>query len=223
MRTLGWLRRNVISWIDDSSASYEIDLAINQSIDVITNECPFSQLTKQVNVTPTVDGIIYAPPRSIDIIDVYPASDKTNAANFVFKGSRRVQGQTRRTGYYLRNVGIVEEPLAVVRGSFVNGSNGVTDSISSDGIFHTLNHSVLTSVNYGVISIRDQDNSIINSYGIGTNDLAIIIINLTAAFSEEGGLQPSEEFYGRLVPEVGSAGIFMVSAPNAFDHRVVEL
>jgi archaeal flagellin FlaB len=101
--------------------------------------------------------------------------------------------------------------------------NAVTDDINSDGIFHSLNHSVLTSVNFGVISIRDQDSSIINNYGIGTNDLAIIIINLTAAFSETGGLEPSVEFYGRLVPEVGSAGIFMVSAPNAFDHRVVEL
>ncbi len=113
--------------------------------------------------------------------------------------------------------------LTVLSLCYNNGSNGVTESVSSDGIFHTLNHSVLTSVNYGIISIRDQDNSIINNFGIGTNDLAIIIINLTAAFSETGGLEPSEEFYGRLVPEVGSAGIFMVSAPNAFDHRVVEL
>jgi archaeal flagellin FlaB len=113
--------------------------------------------------------------------------------------------------------------LTVLSLCFANGTDGVTNSVSSDGIFHSLNHSVLTSVNYGVIAIRDQDNSILNSYGIGTNDLAIVIINLSAAFSDSGGLEPSEEFYGRLVPEVGSAGIFMVSAPNAFDQRVVEL
>ena len=113
--------------------------------------------------------------------------------------------------------------LTVLSLCFANGTDGVTNSVSSDGIFHSLNHSVLTSVNYGVIAIRDQDRSIMNSYGIGTNDLAIVIINLSAAFSDSGGLEPSEEFYGRLVPEVGSAGIFMVSAPNAFDQRVVEL
>jgi flagellin FlaB len=113
--------------------------------------------------------------------------------------------------------------LTVLSLCFGNGTDGVTNSVSSDGIFHTLNHSVLSSINYGVIAIRDQDSSITNSYGIGTNDLAIVIINLSAAFSDTGGLEPSDEFYGRLVPEVGSAGIFMVSAPNAFDQRVVEL
>lgn len=113
--------------------------------------------------------------------------------------------------------------LTVLSLDYADGSDSVIGSVNSDGIFHTLNHSVLTSTNYGVIAIRDSDNSITNSYGIGTNDLAIVIINLTAAFLEEGGLEPSEEFNGRLVPEVGSAGIFMVSAPNAFDQRVVEL
>jgi flagellin FlaB len=113
--------------------------------------------------------------------------------------------------------------LTVLSLNYYNGSEAVNSSVSSDGIFHTLNHTVLSSTNFGVIAIRDQDNSIVNSYGIGSNDLAIVIINLSAAFADTGGLEPSEEFYGRLVPEVGSAGIFMVSAPNAFDHRVVEL
>ncbi len=113
--------------------------------------------------------------------------------------------------------------LTVLSLCFNNGTDAVTNTVDSDGIFHTLNHSVLTSTNYGLIAVRDQDSSIVNSYGISSNDLVIVIINLTAAFADTGGLEPSEEFYGRLVPEVGSAGIFMVSAPNAFDHRVVEL
>lgn len=99
----------------------------------------------------------------------------------------------------------------------------VSANISQDGIFHTLNHTNLSSIDYGVIAVRDQDNSITLSHGIGTNDLAIIIINLTAAFAETGGVPTSMEFHGRLVPEVGSAGIFMISTPNAFDHRVVQL
>lgn len=113
--------------------------------------------------------------------------------------------------------------LTVLSLCFSEGEDGVTSTVSEDGIFHSLNHNVLTSTNYGVIAVRDQDNSIVNSYGIGTNDLAIVILNLTAAFADTGGLETSEEFNGRLVPEVGSAGIFMVSAPNAFDSRVVDL
>lgn len=113
--------------------------------------------------------------------------------------------------------------LTVLSLCFDRGTDSVTSTVSTDGIFHSLNHTVLTSTNFGVIAVRDQDDSIVNSYGIGSNDLAIVIINLTAAFADTSGLEPSEEFYGRLVPEVGSAGIFMVSAPNAFDHRVVEL
>jgi archaeal flagellin FlaB len=101
--------------------------------------------------------------------------------------------------------------------------NEVTSSVNSDGIFHTLNHSNLSSTDFGIIAVRDQDGSISNSFGIGTNDLAIVIINLTAAFQDTNGVSTSTEFHGRLVPEVGSAGIFMISTPNAFDQRVVQL
>ncbi|RLF57110.1 MAG: hypothetical protein DRN27_08385 [Thermoplasmata archaeon] len=113
--------------------------------------------------------------------------------------------------------------LTVLSLDYSDGTNSVTSNVSSDGIFHTLNASILTSTNFGLIAVRDQDSSITNNFGIGTSDLAIVIINLTAAFSESEGLSPNEEFYGRLVPEVGSAGIFWVSAPNAFPHRVVDL
>ena len=110
-------------------------------------------------------------------------------------------------------------------GNLYNGrQNGsVSRYISPQGIFHTLNLSCISSTNYGVIAIRDSDNSIINNYGLGTNDMCLLIINLSAAFPETGGLQPGEQFSGRIVPAEGSAGIFVISAPNAFHHRVVDL
>ena len=113
--------------------------------------------------------------------------------------------------------------LTVLSLDYTHGEETVNGTVNTDGIFHTLNHGHLTSTNFGAVAIRDSDVSVTNSYGLGKNDLVMIIINLTAAFSETSGLEPGEEFYGRLVPEVGSAGIFMVSAPNAFDHRVVDL
>lgn len=110
-------------------------------------------------------------------------------------------------------------------GGLYNGRQNGTISgyVSPDGIFHTLNLSCLTSTNYGVVAIRDADNSIINSFGLGTNDMCLILINLSAAFPETEGLEPGEQFSGRIVPAEGSAGIFIVSAPNAFPHRVVDL
>jgi len=113
--------------------------------------------------------------------------------------------------------------LTVMSLDYANGNKTVTNTVSPDGVFHTLDHSVLTSTNFGVIGVRDADDSIVNTYGMGTSDLAMIIINVSAAFPSTGGLPAGEDFYGRLVPEIGAEGIFFVSAPNAFDHRVVEL
>jgi flagellin FlaB len=105
-----------------------------------------------------------------------------------------------------------------------NSQNGsISSEVSSNGVFHTLNLSCLTSTNFGAISIRDSDNSLINSFGMSPSDLIMVLINLSAAFPETGGLEPGEEFFGRVVPEVGSSGIFMVSAPNAFSRMVIDL
>jgi len=121
------------------------------------------------------------------------------------------------------NLTVLSLDYANANGVDANDTGTVAGNVSSQGIFHTLNHSHLDATEFGVIAIRDSDNSVENSYGLGTNDMVMIIINLTAAFPDTRGISPGEEFYGRFVPEVGSAGIFYVSAPNAFDHRVVAL
>ena len=97
------------------------------------------------------------------------------------------------------------------------------DGAHEDGIFHTLNMSNLTSTNYGVVAIHDSDDSITDNFGMSTSDTAMLIVNLSASFSDTEGLTPGEEFLGRLVPEIGAAGTFIVTAPTVFEHRVVEL
>jgi archaellin len=113
--------------------------------------------------------------------------------------------------------------LTVLSLNYWNGTDTATSTVSPNGIFHTLNHSCLDSTSFGVIGIRDSDDSVENTFGLGTGDMCMIIVNLSAAFPETEGLQPGEELYGRLVPETGAAGIFLCNAPNAFDNRVVEL
>ena len=102
-------------------------------------------------------------------------------------------------------------------------NDAVSGSVSQSGVFHTLNMSNITATEYGVIAIHDADNSIVNSYGLQTSDQAVLIVNLTDALPETGGLLTGESLNGKLVPEIGAAGIFTVNAPNAFKYRVEEL
>jgi archaellin len=105
-----------------------------------------------------------------------------------------------------------------------NHSNGsIANQVSPDGVFHTLNYDCLNSMNYGLIGLRDKDDSIANSFGLGKADLAMIIIDLTDALPQTNGLLVGEEFSGKIVPEFGAEQIFIVNAPNAFHNRVIEL
>jgi flagellin FlaB len=101
--------------------------------------------------------------------------------------------------------------------------NCKADSVGVGGIFHTLNLSQLNATNYGVIAVHDSDRSIYNNNGISVTDQAILLVNLTAVIPETGGLKCGETIEGKLVPEVGSSGIFVVNAPNAFSYRVAEV
>jgi flagellin FlaB len=98
-------------------------------------------------------------------------------------------------------------------------ANRVTDG----GIFNTLNLSRLNATNYGLISIHDRDDSVMKTNGISTTDQAILIVNLTAVLPTTRGLLPGEVLEGKLVPDVGASGIFVVQSPNAFKYRVCEV
>jgi archaeal flagellin FlaB len=98
-----------------------------------------------------------------------------------------------------------------------------TNKVSEGGIFKTLDHSLLNATNYGVISIHDKDDSVMKTNGISNTDQAIIIVNLTAVLPTTNGLLAGEIIEGKLVPDVGSSGIFVVQAPNAFKYRVCDL
>jgi flagellin FlaB len=95
--------------------------------------------------------------------------------------------------------------------------------VTEGGIFNTLNLSLLNATNFGVISIHDRDDSIMKTNGISTTDQAILIVNLTAVLPTTNGLLPGEVLEGKLVPDVGASGIFVVQSPNAFKYRVCDV
>jgi flagellin FlaB len=99
----------------------------------------------------------------------------------------------------------------------------VKGSVNSNGVFHTLNHTNLSATEFGVIAIRDSDSSITSTYGMSTKDLAMIIINLTAILPDTSGLSTGEEITGKIIPETGVVATFVVTAPNAYPHRIAEL
>jgi flagellin FlaB len=95
--------------------------------------------------------------------------------------------------------------------------------VTEGGIFHTLNLSQLNATNYGVISIHDRDDSVMKTNGISTTDQVILIVNLTAVLPTTNGLLAGEVLEGKLVPDVGASGIFVVQSPNAFKYRVCDV
>jgi archaeal flagellin FlaB len=96
-------------------------------------------------------------------------------------------------------------------------------SVDGHGVFSTLDPSLLNATNYGIIVIQDADQSLNKTNGISVYDHAILMINLSAALPATHGLRPGETVQGQLVPEVGVSDVFILTAANAFSHRVQEL
>lgn len=101
-------------------------------------------------------------------------------------------------------------------------SNVIAGNVSSDGVFHTLNYTDLTSTNYGVIVIHDADNSITGTYGMNVGDSAFIIINLSASVHNSGA-GPRKDLQGTVMPEIGMSAVYYVRTPAVFEQRIIQL
>jgi len=95
-------------------------------------------------------------------------------------------------------------------------SDGLTD-----GLFQTINSSNLTSSTYGVIVIRDTDNSCSpDTPVIDQNDIVVLLVNTTKCFS---GISPRTEISGNVIPEYGVSGIISFTTPPILIDKIVEL
>ena len=77
-----------------------------------------------------------------------------------------------------------------------------------------------TNSTFGVISLLDADNSVVNTLGMNTGDRVIIIVNLSAII-EGGGLPTRESISGSMKPEIGIISLYDVTAPAVYTKRVV--
>jgi flagellin FlaB len=91
----------------------------------------------------------------------------------------------------------------------------------SNGLFSTLNSSNLTATIYGVMVIRDVDNSCsFSTPTINNEDLVVILINTSKCFS---GISTRTEVTGSVIPEKGFAGLIGFTTPSAYVDTIIEL
>lgn len=103
----------------------------------------------------------------------------------------------------------------------LNYDNTCFSSSVSNGLFSTLNSSNLTATEYGVMVIRDIDNSCTaSSPVINENDLVVLLVNTTQCFS---GISARTQVFGTVNPEYGVSGVISFTTPAALVDTIVDL
>jgi flagellin FlaB len=91
----------------------------------------------------------------------------------------------------------------------------------ADGLFGTLNTTLLSTSTYGVLVIRDIDGSCTAlSPIINDEDLVVLLVNTMSCFS---GIGPRMDVSGEIYPEHGIHGIIHFTTPSTFVNRIVDL
>ena len=103
----------------------------------------------------------------------------------------------------------------------LNYSTSSFSSTISNGLFSTLNSSVLTTTTYGIMVIRDIDSSCsVSTPTINSDDLVVLLLNTTKCFS---GLGTRTEVFGDVIPEQGISGAISLTTPSAYIDTIIEL
>lgn len=101
-----------------------------------------------------------------------------------------------------------------------NISNCYSNNISN-GLFGTLNASNLTSTNYGIMVVRDIDNSCsFDKLTMNSDDLVVILVNTTKCFS---GINTRTKISGNVIPDKGISGIIDFNTPSSYVHTIIDL
>jgi len=103
----------------------------------------------------------------------------------------------------------------------LNYSSTVFSDNVSNGLFDTLNSSLLTSTTYGIMIIRDIDNSCTVNYPtINNDDMVVLLVNATQCFS---GISPRTTISGNIVPEYGISALISFTTPSVYIDKIIEL
>ncbi len=103
----------------------------------------------------------------------------------------------------------------------LNYTSTCFSATASNGLFGTLNSSLLTSSQYGILVIRDIDGSCTaESPIINDEDLVVILVNTTKCFS---GIGTRTDVIGEIYPEHGIRGVIGFTTPSSYVNKIVDL
>jgi len=107
------------------------------------------------------------------------------------------------------------------KNALLNYSTRHFSSTVSNGLFGTLDSPNITSSTYGIMVVRDVDNSCtsINPI-INSGDLIVMLVNTTNCFS---GIDKRDDVFGTIDPEFGISGVIGFTAPSAFSNTILDL
>jgi len=117
------------------------------------------------------------------------------------------------------NVLTINESLVVM----VNTDN---KSVFETPIYSGSSYTILdntTSINFGVIAIHDPDNTVVNTTGMNAGDRVMLIVNLTAIITNQGGLPTRETISGKVQPEIGAPAVYDITSPAVYSRQIVDL
>lgn len=98
-------------------------------------------------------------------------------------------------------------------------NNSYCNNISG-GIFDLLCFN-LTNQQFGIVVIRDTDNSITkNNPVMNMDDLVILTVNTISCFN---GIPPRTHISGFVIPEKGTSGLILFVTPTAYPDTIIDL
>ena len=103
----------------------------------------------------------------------------------------------------------------------LNYTTSVFSSSISNGLFGTVNSSMLTATQFGIMVIRDIDGSCSSTEPtINNEDLVVLLVNTSKCFS---GLSTRTEVSGNVVPEQGISGVISFTTPSTYIDTIIDL
>jgi archaeal flagellin FlaB len=82
----------------------------------------------------------------------------------------------------------------------------------------------VSKTKFGVIAIHDPDESITSTNGMNSGDRIYVIVNVSAIIGgNSSGLSPRQSITGEIQPETGAPGVYDVTSPAVYTHRIVAL
>jgi len=103
----------------------------------------------------------------------------------------------------------------------LNYTTSVFSGNVSNGLFDTLNSSLLSSTTYGIMVINDVDSSCAStSPTINDEDIVVLLVNTTKCFS---GISTRTEVFGNVIPEQGISGVISFTTPSVYIDTIIEL